>query len=141
MQERIRRRRRAAFVGRRRELALFRENLDLPPDDERHRFLFHVRGNAGVGKTSLVRELEQLARERGALTAYTDEAVAGVPEAMTAISEQFGRQGRPLKALDRVLANYRQRRFEVESAAMSVDLPAEAAGPSAGSRAVAAAGL
>ncbi|MFE1957339.1 tetratricopeptide repeat protein [Streptomyces sp. NPDC059479] len=141
MQERIRRRRRAAFVGRRRELALFRENLDLPPDDERHRFLFHVRGNAGVGKTSLVRELEQLARERGALTAYTDEAVASVPEAMAAISEQFGRQGRPLKALDRVLANYRQRRFEVESAAMSVDPPAEAAGPSAGSRAVAAAGL
>ncbi|MFE4831431.1 tetratricopeptide repeat protein [Streptomyces sp. NPDC056672] len=131
LQERIRRRRRASFVGRRRELALFRENLELPLDDERHRFLFHVRGNAGVGKTSLVRELEQLARERGALTAYTDEAVAGVPEAMAAISEQFGRQGRPLKALDRSLATYRRRRFEVESAALEAGGPPQD-GPSAG---------
>ncbi|MFF3754606.1 tetratricopeptide repeat protein [Streptomyces sp. NPDC002018] len=139
LQERIRRRRRASFVGRRRELAVFRENLDLPLDDERHRFLFHVRGNAGVGKTSLVRELEQLARERGALTAYTDESVAGVPEAMAAISEQFGRQGRPLKALDRSLATYRQRRFEAESAALEGGPPQD--GPSAGALAVTRAGL
>ncbi|MEV7678044.1 tetratricopeptide repeat protein [Streptomyces sp. NPDC088341] len=163
LQERIRRRRRASFVGRRRELALFRENLELPLDDERHRFLFHVRGNAGVGKTSLVRELEQLAGERGALTAYTDETVAGVPEAMAAISEQFGRQGRPLKALDRSLATYRRRRFEVESAALETGGPPQdgpsadpftglsagfpagpsgsPAGPSAGAMAVARAGL
>lgn len=65
MQELIRQRRRQGFVGRGAERAAFRENLDLPPEDERHRFLFHVHGNAGVGKTFLVRELEQLARERG----------------------------------------------------------------------------
>ncbi len=74
MQELIRRRRRAGFVGRREELRLFRANFELPPDDDRHRFLFHVHGPAGVGKTSLVREMAQLARDRGALVAYVDEA-------------------------------------------------------------------
>ncbi|MGV9237473.1 BREX system ATP-binding domain-containing protein, partial [Streptomyces nigra] len=75
MQELIRQRSRAGFVGRGAERAAFRENLELPPQDERHRFLFHVHGQAGVGKSFLLRELEQLAREKGALTASVDEAV------------------------------------------------------------------
>ncbi|MBD0746398.1 tetratricopeptide repeat protein [Streptomyces sp. CBMA152] len=115
MQELIRRRRRAGFVGRRGELAVFRENFELPPDDERHRFVFHVHGAAGVGKTSLVRELEHTARERGAVTAYADEAVNSVPETLAAICAHFARQDRPLKALERLLATYRQRRYEAES--------------------------
>ncbi|MFF6979711.1 ATP-binding protein [Streptomyces sp. NPDC008343] len=69
MQELIGRRSRAGFVGRSAERAAFRANLDISPEDERHRFLFHVHGNAGVGKSFLLRELEQVARDRGALTA------------------------------------------------------------------------
>ncbi|MGW0879932.1 tetratricopeptide repeat protein [Streptomyces sp. NPDC002671] len=114
MQELIGRRRRAGFIGRGDERAAFRENLDLPPEDERHRFLFHVHGNAGVGKTFLVRELEQVARERGALTAYVDEGVGSVPEAMAAISREFLRQGREFKRLDKALGMYRERRHEAE---------------------------
>lgn len=91
MQELIGRLRRAGFVGRVEERAAFRRNLQLPPEDERHRFLFHVHGPAGVGKTRLVRELEQIAREAGALTAYVDEGAAGVPEAMAALAGQFDR--------------------------------------------------
>ncbi|MGW8953246.1 tetratricopeptide repeat protein [Streptomyces sp. NPDC055709] len=120
MQELIRRRRRAGFVGRRDELAVFRDNFDVPPEDERHRFLFHIHGDAGVGKSSLVQELLQLAEERSALTATVDDSVSSVPETMAAISEQFGRQGRPLKALDRMLATYRQRRHEAESASAAL---------------------
>ncbi|GHI06973.1 tetratricopeptide repeat protein [Streptomyces cellostaticus] len=115
MQELIGRRRRAGFVGRSDERAAFRENLDLPPEDERHRFLFHVHGNAGVGKTFLVRELEQIARERGALTAYVDEGVGSVPEAMAAMSREFAGQGHELKKFDRALATYRERRHEAEA--------------------------
>ncbi|MFJ5225319.1 tetratricopeptide repeat protein [Streptomyces sp. NPDC088400] len=132
MAELIQRRRRTGFIGRRDELGAFRANFDFPPDDERHRFLFHVHGNAGVGKTFLVRELEQAARERGALTAYVDESVSSVPEVLAAIGEQFARQGRPLKQLDRLLATYRQRRHEAESASASVSAsladPAEGGG-------------
>ncbi|MFE7569948.1 tetratricopeptide repeat protein [Streptomyces sp. NPDC057539] len=120
MAELIRRRRRARFIGRRDELGAFRANFDVPPDDDRHRFLFHIHGNAGVGKTFLVRELEQAARERGALTCYIDESVSSVPEAMAVLGEQLAGQGHPLKQLDRLLATYRQRRHEAESSSAAL---------------------
>ncbi|MFK4065977.1 tetratricopeptide repeat protein [Streptomyces sp. NPDC029674] len=145
MQELIRRRGRAGFIGRRGELAAFRENFDVPPADLRHRFLFHVHGNAGVGKTSLVHELEQLARERGALTAYVDERVSSVPEAMAAISAEFARQGRRSKDLDQLLTTHRERRHEADSIPVTppppaADAPASPA-PSAASMTAARASL
>ncbi|WP_330339316.1 tetratricopeptide repeat protein [Streptomyces sp. NBC_00557] len=117
MQELIGRRRRAGFIGRGDERAAFRANLDLPPEDERHRFLFHIHGHAGVGKTFLARELEQIARERGALTAYVDESTGSVPEAMAAICREFTGQGREFRKLERALASYRERRHEAEAVA------------------------
>jgi tetratricopeptide (TPR) repeat protein len=129
MQELIGRRRRAGFVGRSDERAAFRENLDLPPEDERHRFLFHVHGNAGVGKTFLVRELEQIARERGALTAYVDEGVGSVPEAMAVISRECARQGTEFKKLDRALASYRERRHEAEAVAAGLESASDGPSP------------
>jgi tetratricopeptide (TPR) repeat protein len=139
MQELIARRRRAGFVGRGAERAAFRANFDLPPEDERHRFRFHVHGNAGVGKTFLVRELEQIARERGALTAYVDESAGSVTDAMELISRQFAALGHRFKELDRLLAAHRERRHEAEAVLAAADPERE--GPSAGSLAVARAGL
>ncbi|MFI6206977.1 tetratricopeptide repeat protein [Streptomyces sp. NPDC051041] len=142
MQELIRQRGRAGFVGRGAERAAFRANLSLPPEDERHRFLFHVHGNAGVGKTFLVRELEQVARELGALTAYVDESAGSVPEVMAAISRQFASQGRRAKELERLLTAHRERRHEAETAALAaLDAEVQGAGPSAGGRMVARAGV
>ncbi|MFW6722114.1 tetratricopeptide repeat protein [Streptomyces sp. MAR4 CNY-716] len=115
MQDLIRDRRRSGFVGRQREIAAYRDNFRCPPVDPAHRFLFHFHGVAGVGKTSLLRRLVQLAGEHGALTAQVDEAVASVPEAMEAISTQLARQGHPLKGFDRLLQRYRQRRHEADS--------------------------
>ncbi|MEV6835389.1 tetratricopeptide repeat protein [Streptomyces sp. NPDC051133] len=129
MQELIGRRRRAGFVGRSDERAVFRENLELPPEDERHRFLFHVHGNAGVGKTFLVRELEQIARERGALTAYVDESAGSVPEAMAAISGQLARQGHRLKKLEEALAAHRERRHEAEAEVAALEPAPEGPSP------------
>lgn len=142
MQELINIRRRAGFVGRRDELATFRENFDVPPEDPRHRFIFHIHGNAGVGKTSLVRELVQTARGRQALTAVLDESVNSVPEAMEAISAQFAEQGQALKALDRQLATYRRRRYEAEAITnAAADGQPQPQQPSAGSMAAAQASL
>ncbi|MDX3455721.1 tetratricopeptide repeat protein [Streptomyces sp. ME02-8801-2C] len=131
MRQLIQQRRRAGFVGRGAERAAFRANFDLPPDDERHRFRFHVHGNAGVGKTFLVRELEQQAKERGALTAYVDEGAGSVPEALAVMCRQFAAQGRRFKELERLLAAHRERRHEAESAVASLEPQPE--GPSAGS--------
>ncbi|MEU6374381.1 tetratricopeptide repeat protein [Streptomyces sp. NPDC046909] len=153
MQELIGRRKRAGFVGRRGELDVFRGNFDTAPEDERHSFVFHVHGAAGVGKSSLVRELEAVAVQRNALTAGTDESVNSVPEAMAAISAQFARQGAELKSLDRLLTTYRQRRHEAETASAALETgmdpgqpgqpgqPGPPPPPSAGSMAVSQAGL
>ena len=131
MQELIARRKRAGFVGRRAEIDRFRANFDLPPDDERHSFVFHIHGVAGVGKSSLLRELESVAAGRGAVTATTDETVSGVPGTMAAISAQFARQGIELKALDKALAAYRQRRHEAETASAVPDPGPGTAAPAA----------
>ncbi|MFH8467642.1 BREX system ATP-binding domain-containing protein [Streptomyces sp. NPDC017991] len=118
-QELIQRGNRTGFVGRDAERAAFLANFDLPVGDARRRFRFHVHGTAGVGKTFLVQELRQLARERGALTAYVDERAGSVPEAMAEVCHQFADQGRRLKDLERRLAVYRDRRHEAEAAALA----------------------
>lgn len=112
MQQLIERRRRAGLVARSAERESFRVNLDTPPEDRRHRFRFHVHGNAGVGKTFLVREFERIARERGALTAYVDESAGSVPEALSVMCRQFTDQGHRFKELDKLLTAHRERRHE-----------------------------
>ncbi|MEI7029425.1 tetratricopeptide repeat protein [Streptomyces pratensis] len=145
LQQIIEERRRADFVGREAELALFRGNFTVPPEDQRHRFVFHVRGNAGVGKTSLVREWRQAAREAGALIASADESAESVPEVLAAVSAQFAEQGRPLKALDRLIAAYRRALHEAaDRLTAEGEAAAGASGggsPSPGALAAAQAGL
>ncbi|MFJ8858799.1 tetratricopeptide repeat protein [Streptomyces sp. NPDC102451] len=116
-QEVNRRRERTGFVGRRGELAVFRETFARDPEEPDFPFLFHVRGNGGVGKSTLVRQWESTAREQASVvTAFVDDDVHDVFEAMEAVSAQLGRQGHPLKRFDKQLATYRQRRHQAESA-------------------------
>jgi hypothetical protein len=68
----MRDRQQSGFVGRRGEVVQYQENLLLPIDDERRRFLFNIHGNAGVGKTFLTKQLQRVAAEAGALTVYID---------------------------------------------------------------------
>ncbi|WP_449353625.1 tetratricopeptide repeat protein [Streptomyces shaanxiensis] len=135
-QELILRRTRAGFVGREAERTAFLRNFDIPPGDPRHRFRFHVHGSAGIGKTSLVEELAHLARERGALTAYVDDGIGSVPEAMEALCREFADRRRRFKDLERRLAAWRDRRREAEAAlaALAPDSAQETAAPSTGSR-------
>ncbi|MFH9754896.1 tetratricopeptide repeat protein [Streptomyces griseus] len=140
LQQIIEGQRRAAFVGREAELGLFRANFALPPEDPRHRFVFHVRGNAGVGKTSLVREWRELAGEFGALTASVDESADSVPDVLAAIAAQFAEQGYPLKALDRLLDTYRRALHDM-AGRLAADNEGSGGDPSPGALAAAQAGL
>lgn len=115
-QEIIRRRRSSGFVGRARELALFRENLRRDPGALDYQFLFHVRGLAGVGKSMLVRRWEAVAREEGAITAVVGDDVHSALEAMEAVSLQLAWQGCPLKRFVKHLAAYQQKRYEADAA-------------------------
>ncbi|MFE4451854.1 tetratricopeptide repeat protein [Streptomyces sp. NPDC056796] len=105
-------------MGRRGELAVFRETFARDPEETGFPFLFHVRGNAGVGKSTLVRHWEAVARDQASVvTAYVDDEVHDAIEAMEAVSSRLGRQGHPLKRFDKQLATYRQRRHQADSAA------------------------
>ncbi|MEU4202424.1 tetratricopeptide repeat protein [Streptomyces sp. NPDC026294] len=140
-QELLRARSGDGFVGREGELAAFRANLGRDTADPDFRFLHHLHGQGGVGKTSLVRRFEQMARERGALTVCTDESVHSVPEAMAEISARLARQGAALKSFDKLLATYRERRHEAEAALAGPDEPGDEAPPSPGNMIIARAGM
>ena len=116
-QEVNRRRERTGFVGRRGELAVFRDTFARDPEEPDFPFLFHVRGNGGVGKSTLVRQWQTTAREQASVvTAFLDDDVHDAIEAMEAVSARLGQQGHPLKKFDKQLALYRQRRHQAESA-------------------------
>ncbi|MFD6889917.1 tetratricopeptide repeat protein [Streptomyces sp. NPDC059957] len=113
-QELIRRRRSVGFIGRQGEVSAFRDALRQPPE-EAAQFLFHIRGPGGVGKSTLVRHLETIAREGGAVTAYVDESVADAIETMELVSAQFAQRGLAMKGFDKLLTTYRQRRHEADA--------------------------
>lgn len=99
LQEIIRYRTQAEFVGREQYLADFRANLLLPLDDERRRFIYNIYGPAGVGKTSLLRRFEAIARQAGLVTAWSDDSAADLLTVMEQLATHFEAQGRPLAAL------------------------------------------
>ncbi|MEU7132960.1 tetratricopeptide repeat protein [Streptomyces sp. NPDC046261] len=109
--ELIRQRAQAKFVGRRTQLSLFAENLAKDPESERDpaEFLFHVRGVGGVGKSTLLRQWQEVARRAGAVTAVVDENdVHGVQQALVELARQLAEQAGPLKEFDRAVEQYRR---------------------------------
>lgn len=85
LQQRIRERQQSGFVGRQGQVVQYRENLEFPADDDRRRFLFNIHGDAGVGKTFLTRQLERIAANDGALSAFIDESAEDLAAVMTVI--------------------------------------------------------
>ncbi|HEY3748560.1 MAG TPA: ATP-binding protein, partial [Pseudonocardiaceae bacterium] len=115
LQDIIRSRQAGGFVGRQGELALFQENLALPVDDPRRRFLFTIHGDAGVGKTFLVRQLHRLAREQGYITAYLDETVFDTPAVMDSIAADFAKQRRTCDEYVKQSETYRKHKHDLDA--------------------------
>ncbi|MGD9991473.1 ATP-binding protein [Pseudonocardia sp.] len=64
--------RRGAFVGRKRELELFRHAVELPAGAEPPFAVLHVHGPGGIGKSALLRMYGDLARAAGATVVRVD---------------------------------------------------------------------
>ncbi|HEY3464521.1 MAG TPA: tetratricopeptide repeat protein [Amycolatopsis sp.] len=115
LQDLIRRRQAGGFVGRREEIGRFEENLRLPLEDQRRRFLFSVHGDAGVGKSFLVNQFQRIAGERGCATAYVDESVFDIPSVMSGIVRAFARHGDPCKEFTKKSELYHEKRHELDA--------------------------
>ncbi len=115
LQDLIKRRQAGGFVGRRDEISRFEENLRLPLDDQRRRFLFSVHGDAGVGKSFLVNQFQRIAGERGCATAYVDESVYDIPSVLSGIVRAFARQGDPCKEFTKKSELYHEKRHELDA--------------------------
>ncbi|MGW5721044.1 tetratricopeptide repeat protein [Amycolatopsis sp. NPDC003865] len=115
LQDLIKRRQAGGFVGRRQEIGRFDENLRLPLEDQRRRFLFSVHGDAGVGKSFLVNQFQRIAGEQGCATAYTDESVFDIPSVMSGIVRSFARQGDPCKEFTKKSELYHEKRHELDA--------------------------
>ncbi|MEO0770903.1 MAG: hypothetical protein AAFY72_16025, partial [Cyanobacteria bacterium J06649_4] len=108
------------FVGRVEQLESFQRNLIhlqktedgfLYPKD----FVFNVWGQGGVGKTTLLRQFENVARQHNSISARVDEAVSNVPEAMAEFARQLADQGQSLPKFSERYKVYRQKREELET--------------------------
>src|SRR5689334_22305403 len=115
LQDLIKRRQAGGFVGRRQELGQFEENLRLPVVDGRRRFLFSVHGDAGVGKSFLLNQLDRIAGEQGCVTADVDESVFDIPAVLAGIVRSFARQGDPCKEFTRKSELYYEKRHELDA--------------------------
>ncbi|MFR9730758.1 ATP-binding protein [Saccharopolyspora sp. MS10] len=113
LQDLIRQRQRDVFIGRQRQCDGFRAHLNSDPLDPGRRFVFSVSGQAGIGKTSLLRQLRAIALDRGALTSVIDDVDPDVVSALAAISRQWAGQGGQARAFELRLAEYVRSRDEV----------------------------
>ncbi|MDZ7950200.1 tetratricopeptide repeat protein [Nostoc sp. DedQUE09] len=111
----IKERQQLAFVGREDQVNLFRQNLALPEQDDRRRFLFNAWGQGGVGKSTLLRQFRKIADEAKIISAYIDEAEKNVLEVMDRLAEELERQGYKLTQFTERYKVYRQKRQELES--------------------------
>ena len=61
---------RSEFIGRIEEMHEYRDSLRAPAGDGRHRFIFNIYGDAGVGKTAMLERLQEIAVDSGYLAVF-----------------------------------------------------------------------
>jgi tetratricopeptide (TPR) repeat protein len=102
------------FVGRGQELDTFRRELALPPESRRT-FIFEVQGQAGVGKSFLLKRFQQIARQEGARTGWSDGEQLNLLEMMVRLAEDLRTQDAALEDFDERHQLYRQKQRELQA--------------------------
>lgn len=119
-QELIRQRQSSSFVGRVEQLEAFKHNLaNLSTGSDGiaypTAFLFNIWGQGGVGKSSLLRQFEDIAKQQKHLVSRIDEGITTAPEAMATFAKQLAAQGQPLTKFSERYKVYRQKQKELET--------------------------
>jgi tetratricopeptide (TPR) repeat protein len=115
LQDVLKRRQASSFVGRVGEIRQFEENLRLGADDMRRIFLFSLHGTAGVGKTTLLKQLVRIARDQDHVTGLVDEVAYDIPSSLQVLTDDLESQSVRLRRLRKRLGTYQQRRIELDS--------------------------
>ncbi|GAA2803654.1 tetratricopeptide repeat protein [Saccharopolyspora taberi] len=110
-QEIIRGKQRGDFVGREHHRHAFRENFRMPATDRK--FVFSVHGQAGIGKTYLLRQLRAIALEAEALVTATDENELDLVTTMVAITRQLEARGGRSRRFTQRYEQYQRRQDEL----------------------------
>lgn len=103
------------FVGREEQITFFRENLFYKPDDDRHRFVFNIYGQGGIGKTNLLDQLFRLAKHLDLTPAWTDELQGHTLAVMVHLVEQLDPRYRFFKAFQSRYQAYQRLCQELEA--------------------------
>jgi hypothetical protein len=106
----IKRRQADDFVGRQTFVDSFESNLTLPV--EQRLFVYNIFGQAGVGKSYLLRRFRLLAEQRRCAAAITDETDIDLPVVLNRMAEQ-------LKVNTRQFADFLSDMNTIETVAMN----------------------
>ncbi|MGW1679231.1 ATP-binding protein [Saccharopolyspora sp. NPDC002376] len=113
LQEVLRQRQGGEFVGRRLQRDAFSANLELPATTRK--FVFGLHGQAGIGKTFLLRQLREISLQRSALVAVTEDNESNLVRVLAAIARQLAGQGGEARNFAQRFAEYERRHDDVLS--------------------------
>src|SRR3954468_18103105 len=98
---------RERYVGREPEVERFRQNLvTIARGDGQATSVFAVSGDGGIGKSAILRRLEEAAREAGYATAVSNEVETDIALVLARLVEQLEAQKRKCKSVSKVLNTY-----------------------------------
>ncbi len=100
------------FVGREQELSLFQSELGREPPQT---LIFYIQGQGGVGKTTLLRRYQELARAQGFLVAECDERQREATAVLGHFAAQLELSGIHLQRFEERHRLYYQRLHEIET--------------------------
>lgn len=115
LQKLIQKRQSSSFVGREDIINFFIRNLSIRPEDQSRKFLFHIWGQGGIGKTFLLKKFEAIFTESGSVSCYVDEDYREIPKILNGLVKQLEKLNGDFEEFKRLYKTYQQRKEEIES--------------------------
>lgn len=115
IQEILRQRQQSEFVGRQDTIKAFQTHLNTPWDDPGRVFIFNFHGQGGIGKTTLLKKLRQVAEQNGTVTLWSDDEVSNVVDALAQLAKSSELAEPAFKEFLQLYHLYRVKQHELES--------------------------
>ena len=116
LRNKLARKKKQDFIGREEQLAMFRANFNENNTDDGSYNIFNIHGQGGVGKTTLSRQYERIAKENKAIVAFIDleSDIRNIPNLMAEIVHQLKKQNADFSEFDKKYQTFRQEKEQLE---------------------------